>query len=60
MIICQPFVDAGHPLHSLFPDPFIAIAGTVLIAIWLSMIVCSFIALVMIATGEKKTWMARP
>lgn len=49
----QPFVDAGHPLHDLFPPRVWAIRIPVILILMGLAVVGSFLSVVMIRSGKK-------
>lgn len=59
MLIFQPFVDQGHPLHDLFPPRVWAIRIPVILILLGSAVVGSFLSVVMIRSNRKKAAKAR-
>ena len=55
----QPFVDDGHPLHSLFPPRVWAIRIPVILILLGSAAVGSFLSMVMIRSNRKKAAKAK-
>ncbi|KAK2737040.1 hypothetical protein FQN57_000489 [Myotisia sp. PD_48] len=52
--LLMPFVDAGHPLHALFPPRVWAIRIPVILTLLGSAVVGTFLGLVMIRSNRKK------
>ncbi|KAI5284046.1 hypothetical protein KEM52_003126 [Ascosphaera acerosa] len=52
--LLMPFVDDGHPLHSLFPPRVWAIRIPVILLLLGSAVVGSFLGMVMIKSNRKK------
>ena len=50
----KPFVDPGHPLHDLFPPRVWAIRIPVILILFGSAIVGSFLSMVMIKSNRKR------
>jgi dolichyl-phosphate mannosyltransferase polypeptide 2 regulatory subunit len=59
MLIFQPFVDQGHPLHDLFPPRVWAIRIPVILILLGSAVVGSFLSVVMTRSNRKKAAKAR-
>lgn len=55
----QPFVDADHPLHSIFPPRVWAIRIPVILVLLGSAVVGSFLGVVMIRSNRKKAAKAK-
>lgn len=55
----QPFVDDGHPLHSLFPPREWAIRIPVILILMGTAVVGSFLSFVMIRSNRKKALKAK-
>ena len=50
----QPFVDPGHPLHDFFPPRVWAIRIPVILILFGSTVVGSFLSVVMIRSNRKR------
>jgi len=57
--LLMPFVDDGHPLHSLFPPRVWAIRIPVILILLGSAVVGSFLSMVMIRSNRKKAAKAK-
>ncbi|KAJ5365447.1 Dolichol phosphate-mannose biosynthesis regulatory [Penicillium concentricum] len=57
--LLMPFVDAGHPLHDIFPPRVWAIRIPVILTLLGSAVVGTFIGIVMINSNKKKAAKAK-